>query len=89
MDDVICFMTDNNDRKPQKISTRPRLPQASLHCPPITAGNELGLVVYPNSSSHWEIQRVPEYIQITYTPCLLYTSPSPRDKRQSRMPSSA
>ena len=68
MDDVICFMTDNNDRKPQKISTRPRLPQASLHCPPITAGNELGLVVYPNSSSNWEIQRVPEYIQVTYTP---------------------
>ena len=24
-----------------------------------------------------------------YIPCLLYTSPSPRDKRQSRMPSSA
>ena len=24
-----------------------------------------------------------------YTSCLLYTSPSPRDKRQSRMPSSA
>ena len=23
------------------------------------------------------------------SPCLLYTSPSPRDKRQSRMPSSA
>ena len=26
---------------------------------------------------------------INYKPCLLYTSPSPRDKRQSRMPSSA
>ena len=25
----------------------------------------------------------------THTLCLLYTSPSPRDKRQSRMPSSA
>ena len=25
----------------------------------------------------------------TFDPCLLYTSPSPRDKRQSRMPSSA
>ena len=25
----------------------------------------------------------------TYNSCLLYTSPSPRDKRQSRMPSSA
>ena len=24
-----------------------------------------------------------------YTPCLLYTSPSPRDMRRSRMPSSA
>ena len=24
-----------------------------------------------------------------FKPCLLYTSPSPRDKRQSRMPSSA
>ena len=29
-----------------------------------------------------------ELIQ-THYPCLLYTSPSPRDKRQSRMPSSA
>ena len=26
---------------------------------------------------------------VYYTDCLLYTSPSPRDKRQSRMPSSA
>ena len=28
-------------------------------------------------------------LQRLYEPCLLYTSPSPRDKRQSRMPSSA
>ena len=28
------------------------------------------------------------YVKELY-PCLLYTSPSPRDKRQSRMPSSA
>ena len=27
--------------------------------------------------------------QVLGMPCLLYTSPSPRDKRQSRMPSSA
>ena len=26
---------------------------------------------------------------VMFNPCLLYTSPSPRDKRQSRMPSSA
>ena len=29
-----------------------------------------------------------EKVGVTYS-CLLYTSPSPRDKRQSRMPSSA
>ena len=28
-------------------------------------------------------------VPLAYGPCLLYTSPSPRDKRQSRMPSSA
>ena len=27
--------------------------------------------------------------KVTFSCCLLYTSPSPRDKRQSRMPSSA
>ena len=26
---------------------------------------------------------------LTYNPCLLYTSPSPRDRTRSRMPSSA
>ena len=30
-----------------------------------------------------------QYSYMSFTPCLLYTSPSPRDKRQSRMPSSA
>ena len=34
--------------------------------------------------------RVPSMDELTlYFDCLLYTSPSPRDKRQSRMPSSA
>ena len=39
-----------------------------------------------------EDQRQEDHIELiaseNYT-CLLYTSPSPRDKRQSRMPSSA
>ena len=30
-----------------------------------------------------------EYTRMPIEACLLYTSPSPRDKRQSRMPSSA
>ena len=37
------------------------------------------------------LQRSPTYyvVRPNINPCLLYTSPSPRDKRQSRMPSSA
>ena len=31
----------------------------------------------------------PKFVRILILLCLLYTSPSPRDKRQSRMPSSA
>ena len=34
------------------------------------------------------IHEVEDFI-VSYKVCLLYTSPSPRDKRQSRMPSSA
>ena len=38
-----------------------------------------------------ELQMMGEFVNATLQPyrCLLYTSPSPRDKRQSRMPSSA
>ena len=37
----------------------------------------------------WQGWRIRATIQMLSTVCLLYTSPSPRDKRQSRMPSSA
>ena len=48
-------------------------------------------VVYiasPGKSVSGEI-RVPGDKSVSHRSCLLYTSPSPRDKRQSRMPSSA
>ena len=37
---------------------------------------------------YWEDLIPDDFVQ-PENPCLLYTSPSPRDKRQSRMPSSA
>ena len=37
----------------------------------------------------WEDDRDSKLQAYQYKVCLLYTSPSPRDKRQSRMPSSA
>ena len=42
----------------------------------------------PAGSTRW-IQRAQGYEMTLVKGCLLYTSPSPRDKRQSRMPSSA
>ena len=37
----------------------------------------------------YELDETVDEIQRFYSPCLLYTSPSPRDQRGSRMPSSA
>ena len=37
----------------------------------------------------WKVSITLEELELPYQTCLLYTSPSPRDKRQSRMPSSA
>ena len=49
-------------------------------------------IASPEKIRSWSFGEVkkPETINYrTFKPCLLYTSPSPRDKRQSRMPSSA
>ena len=53
----------------------------------ITDSNEIVLIPYvairfASDSFHWEKG-------IISSPCLLYTSPSPRDRQKSRMPSSA
>ena len=38
----------------------------------------------------WQAERTPQgETDLAFTACLLYTSPSPRDQRGSRMPSSA
>ena len=51
------------------------------------AGSDLGIYSMTNPSTNW----IPEQEGISASPtvCLLYTSPSPRDRTRSRMPSSA
>ena len=39
-------------------------------------------------SNHWTVDRAFQRAHLSYS-CLLYTSPSPRDRTRSRMPSSA
>ena len=54
------------------------------------SGEVMNLEISPRAAGYsgmWK--RVPIGPCSFISPCLLYTSPSPRDKRQSRMPSSA
>ena len=46
-------------------------------------------VVYRNASFRHQLSDVKEAKSDVLRPCLLYTSPSPRDLSTSRMPSSA
>ena len=58
---------------------------------PLPAGVSAGQVLVPQGVyAHIDTRQTQEMLQtLTQGSCLLYTSPSPRDKRQSRMPSSA
>ena len=46
-------------------------------------------IEFNNSGGAEATLKILEHIDEESINCLLYTSPSPRDKRQSRMPSSA
>ena len=54
--------------------------------PPVNFWTEASLF---SEAGYQAIVFGPGNIADAHQPCLLYTSPSPRDKRQSRMPSSA
>src|SRR5687767_861842 len=68
MDPINCYMLDPNGRRPEKIMTRPRLPQAAIHCPPIADGNALGWLVYPNTAGDWEVERRADQMHIAFAP---------------------
>ena len=77
-----------------KTTVRQKKKAAKTVLPPIEA--RLAAADYGNDASppssrsyrHFGAQRGEEKIRVRY-PCLLYTSPSPRDLSTSRMPSSA
>ena len=56
----------------------------------VVAGNDVRGVFFKPDGTKIYTCEFGDYIrEATLSTCLLYTSPSPRDKRQSRMPSSA
>ena len=58
-------------------------PQEMLDAGYKSVGKDFPVFLHPESHEEYALARVERKT------CLLYTSPSPRDKRQSRMPSSA
>ena len=89
----ICLMQGSNTPSPSRQGlqlTDRTLPVHWKLAPPIL----VGLVACGLTVSHNIIFHSPPYIWPACkcsqpVTCLLYTSPSPRDKRQTRMPSSA
>ena len=53
------------------------------------SGGNVTFVTAPASGNTVKIERNLAFTQTTVYTCLLYTSPSPRDRTRSRMPSSA
>ena len=54
----------------------------------LVAVNPILRPMYPDNDLHGAAQRLQMFLS-QYWGCLLYTSPSPRDRQKSRMPSSA
>ena len=55
----------------------------------VLANVEKPLLLYVMHYAEGNQSKAAEILGLNRNTCLLYTSPSPRDKRQSRMPSSA
>ena len=54
---------------------------------PVTAGDYF--VTFNSTTGDYNFRLIEEFATVGIIGCLLYTSPSPRDRQKSRMPSSA
>ena len=62
-------------------------PQTDLSTVPDV--NDIYITMLPGGDYKETAQQAVELVRKGFNPCLLYTSPSPRDLYRSRMPSSA
>ena len=82
--DIACEIreTSNEDAPDEVLAINP------YHTLPILADRDLGLYDAGVMLEYLD-ERFPHPPLLPVYPCLLYTSPSPRDRQKSRMPSSA
>ena len=50
---------------------------------------QAGTIAEQFNNTRHSFEQIMEFLRRDYNICLLYTSPSPRDRQKSRMPSSA
>ena len=78
----------NAKTKAQKVKLLDEYNTPALRAILIANFDESVISMLPDGEVPYKKNEAPEETEHTLL-CLLYTSPSPRDKRQSRMPSSA
>ena len=82
----------NDDReKPAEAKQAFTVPSPDDGTTTISAGGYFGQYLDMEVTAKNDVDLIKRYREVAQHPecCLLYTSPSPRDKRLSRMPSSA
>ena len=80
MPKLFGFSIDDSDKKPDSVVA------------PVPQNNEDGVDYFINSGFYGQYVDIEGVYKSEYDlikSCLLYTSPSPRDRQKSRMPSSA
>ena len=89
MYEIYAYPYGNPDAK--LLLYRPNDPQALVLSPKLTREvSKGGSLVFTMTRDHAQydmLQKLSTVVQVRR--CLLYTSPSPRDRQKSRMPSSA
>ena len=86
--DKVFYLTLNRANK--KNALHPQMQNEIAFCfDYISQDNEIKLVVIQSTGDTFSAGADLKALSNNIEPCLLYTSPSPRDRQKSRMPSSA
>ena len=89
MSQLFGFSIEERKKKEKLFSPAP--PNNDDGTSVVAAGAYFGQYVdidgIPKNNNDFDL--IKKYREIALHPCLLYTSPSPRDRQKSRMPSSA
>ena len=89
LDGKVCNIGHNADGAFGDGTTLSRTCYQCIDSPPLIDSCVIAAALAPKPKLFKAVTGASDNGDGTYNVCLLYTSPSPRDKRQSRMPSSA